>query len=391
MRSLLKHASARDGLSDGPDVKTKTHVMEVMKQMYPMKWRIPDDFMERTHFERAVNRLHWQSSPGYPYLLNGTTNGDFFGYGTDRFETMKDYVWDLVSMRIRGGEPDHIRLFIKPEPLKLKKIEEERYRLISSVSVVDQILDHMLFDECNDAFLENHQNIPNKAGWSPYVGGWRMMPRPRKTAVDKKTWDWSVRVWLLEMDLQFRMEMCENMNERWKQLASMRYQQLFLNPTFITSGGLVLRQLQAGVMKSGCVNTISSNSSMQVMLHILVCLVLKIPIDWIMSLGDDTLQENVERMREYVDELEKYCHVKHYVNANEFAGFRFGKTIEPLYNGKHAFQLSHLDEKYLNEVSRSYVLMYHRSVDAEFIRKLFTDLGAEVPSREFCDLVYDGC
>lgn len=347
--------------------------------------------MTREHYNRVVDSLDWRSSPGYPYLKYGTTNGLFFKVDDpEKFEQQRNYVWDLVCDRVRGGANDPIRLFVKPEPLKEKKLNSSTYRLISSVSIVDQIIDQMLFGPCNQAFIDDCLRIPNKAGWSHLKGGYRYMPRQTWTAIDKSKWDWSVKIWLVEMELEVRKRLCSNMNDEWDRLARMRYSQLFEKPVFVTSGGTLLRQASPGVMKSGCVNTISSNSIMQVILHVVACIELGLSLTPIMSMGDDTLQEPVDGISEYVDVLNRYSHVKHYVASNEFAGMRFSRTIEPLYKGKHAFNLLHLDPELVQEVAMSYTILYHRSANRNWIRKFFQEMGASVPSLEFCDWVYEG-
>lgn len=381
-------------MGDGPDYVTRTRILHVTKRFYrECRWRIPDDFLTRAHYERALEQLEWQSSPGYPYMNHGTTNAQYFCWGTENYPLKVDEVWDIVQRRLKGEASDPIRLFIKPEPLKKKKLENKTYRLISSVSVVDQILDIMIFGDCNEALIANWYKIPNKAGWSPVGGGYRIMPRQQWMAIDKSKWDWSVKPWLLEMDLELRAAMCVNVSAKWLELASMRYVQLFGNPLFVTSGGVLLRQRKPGVMKSGCINTISSNSIMQTILHVTACLKLDIPVGAIYTMGDDTLQQPVKNLQPYLDELSKYCVVKHAVLRNEFAGFRYtGCHVEPLYKGKHAYKLLHMtsDKELQQQLCESYCLNYHRSVDRDAIRSIFQSLGNEPPALEFLDSIWDG-
>lgn len=369
--------------------------MEQVHSMFrDIRWTIPEDFLTRPHFERVVKRLDWTSSPGYPYLLQATSNGDFFkvsAVGEPREDRM-DIIWNIVQSKLRGDDADPIRLFVKPEPHTQRKLEEERYRLISSVSVIDQIVDHMLFDEMNDMMIQNWFRIPNKAGWSVFGGGWRHLPYEDWMAMDASSWDWTVRPWLLEMCLSLRVLCCQNMQERWFRLAERRYIQLFTNPVFVTSGGLMLRQLTPGVMKSGCVNTISDNSMMQVILHVRVSMELGIPVYPLFVMGDDRLQQIPQRTQEYIDLTNQYCIVKSCTVRNEFAGFRFfrGGRVEPVHCGKHAFSLRHVVPTVLPQLANSYMLNYHRSQHAGFFQGLFSRLGMTLYSDAFRDLVYDG-
>lgn len=73
----------------------------------------------------------------------------------------------------------------------------------------------------------------------------------------------------------------------------------------------------------------------------------------------------------------------------EFAGFRFCKTpnVEPLYKGKHAFNLLHFDESNVDFIE-SYQLMYHRSKD-RLIKKALVQ-AAGVPNVPRLDQIWDG-
>lgn len=333
------------------------------------------------------------SSPGYPYLLRAPTNGNFLGYSDGKCDPEKvDYVWYLVQRRLTGeDEPDEIRLFVKPEPHKIKKLEQGRYRLISSVSLIDQIVDHMLFGDCNEALLSNWETIPSKPGWSHMGGGWRMIPVSQWIASDKSAWDWTVQAWLVELCLELRVRLCGNMTDSWYRCAERRYKQLYGHPVFITSNGLKLQQKTPGIMKSGCVNTIADNSMMQYMLHARVSLELGIPLEPLYSMGDDVLQAPMEREKEYFDLIGQFCKLKEVAHRNEFAGFRFiGGRIEPCHKGKHSFNLLHMNPEFVENIGTSYQLLYHRSVYRQWITDLFQQLGAGKEQPEWLSTVVDG-
>nr|UGO57121.1 MAG: hypothetical protein 2 [Riboviria sp.] len=358
-----------------------------------VRWTIPEDFMQRSHFERAVMTLDWTSSPGYPYMLRATNNRQFFrvdDQGRPHPEKL-DLVWAMVQAKIRERSSDPIRLFVKPEAHTAKKLQSERYRLISSVSVVDQIIDHMLFDDLNNKMIQEWIHIPNKPGWSPFTGGWRFMPTETWMATDASAWDWTVQPWLLELVLEFRSRLCDNLSQQWLELARWRYGELFKNPLFVTSGGQLLRQLNPGVMKSGCVNTISDNSLMQVILHARVCAELGLDFTYLFTMGDDRLQQPVQRLPEYLDLTSQFCILKSVEQVNEFSGFRFkGRRVEPVHKGKHAFNILHMDPKVQQEFGNSYVLNYHRSEFRDFMEDLFHRMEVDVFPREVRDLIFDG-
>lgn len=395
MRSLAYHSVLRrDTRTDGPSGNAKTAILNgVLNEFMDARWEIPADFMTYEHYERVLSKIDWTSSPGYPYMRRCPTNKEFFRAVDGQPSLLrKNQVWEIVQRRLRERDADPIRLFIKPEPHKLQKLEDGRYRLISSVSVIDQIIDHMIFGEMNEKLVQNWNYVPPKIGWSQYNGGWRSIPTERQMALDKKCWDWTVQIWVMEFILEVRMRLCLNLTDEWKDLATWRYKSLFVDPVFITSGGLMLRQRNPGVMKSGCVLTIGDNSIGQVLMHHRVCFENDIPPGTIMCMGDDTLQSVPENTRAYLDTMASFCKVKDPIYQSEFAGMRFypGGRVEPLYKGKHAFTLLHVDPKVLPSLADSYALLYHRSSYRDMFEDLLLKMGQKVVDRESRDVIFDG-
>lgn len=355
-----------------------------------VRWEIPKDFLTFEHFCRVVAEMDMTSSPGYPYQLAYSTNGDYLGYrgdGTFNEAILKE-VYKTLLDRIRARDSDPIKLFIKPEPHKTSKVEKKAWRLISSVSVLDQIIDHMLFDPMNDLMCEEYVNIVPQIGWAPYYLGWANMPLTG-IAMDKSGWDWTVRPWLLEEVLNLRKNLCVNITEQWISLAEWRYSELFRNPIFVTSSGHFLRQRKPGVMKSGCVNTIADNSIMQDILNKVVECETGLTSTWMKTMGDDTLQSDPGDLPTYVSALKKYCIVKDVKNRVEFAGFNFQYDyIEPLYFNKHCWNLLHVKPTVAQDMAISYALLYHRSRRKRTVTSILQQLGS-VPTDEWLDMIWD--
>lgn len=361
----------------------------------PCRWRIPEDFLQYSHYLRTLKEIQWTSSPGYPYLLNYTTNRLFFGCDEELNPSPQrlQAIWELVARRLKDRTYDPIRLFIKPEPHKIKKIEKKAYRLISSVSVVDQIIDSMLFLPMNEKMIATYLKQPAKVGWSPYVGGWKVMPFNTGVALDKSAWDWTVQAWMAQMVLDLRTSLCDTHGGNfgaWLDLAKFRYRCLFQKSQFVSSQGMIFNQKWDGVLKSGCVNTITDNSLMQVLLHYRVCEDIGEEPAVIYSMGDDTLQEEQQDMDKYLEKLNEFCIVKETIKRVEFAGHRFrGCSAEPLYRGKHAYMFLHMNPDLMDELAISYSLLYHRSRAGLFVKNMFRDMGHPPPSDRFLDLVFD--
>lgn len=365
-----------------------------MERWKPMMSELPDDFLQFSHFERVVRELEWTSSPGYPYMHQFASNGAMFAVqegvpSRDRIQM----VWEIVQRRLVERTSDPIRLFVKQEPHKLKKINNKAYRLISSVSVVDQLIDAMLFDTMNQSMVDNLCRIPSKVGWGPHVGGWKMVPACGFVSLDKSSWDWTVQGWIITLLVRFRIMLCKNPTLKWMELVQWRYRELYGNPVFVTSGGVLLKQRSPGVMKSGCYNTITDNTIMQDILHLRASLEADVPVTSLWAMGDDTLQRSLppEMMAKYLAVLSKYCVIKEVIQGVEFAGHRFeGGYVEPLYTGKHAFNLLHVKEEVFQETAVSYALLYHRSRLQARIKVMLRAMGAELPSDLVLDMIYDG-
>lgn len=366
------------------------------------KWSLPEDFLQRTHFDRVVEGLDKQSSPGYPYLLAAPTNAIMLGWDGSNYNLEKvDRLWEMVQARLQVlkqgiTDSDPIRLFIKQEVHKQKKLDEEMYRLISSVSLVDQVIDHLLDDHMNEAMIDNWDLIPAKGGWSPFSNGWMMFSNRTNLSLDKRGWDWSAQLYLVGIVFDVRVRLCQTGGEPfelWKQLTAVRYRCLYIEPTFVTTGGILLKQKYPGVVKSGSVKTFSDNSLMQEALHYLSCIRAGIEPGFIYTCGDDTNQEDMpdEELKRYLSELSQLCHVKSWVRANEFGGMRFkGRVVDPLYHGKHAYNLLHMKPGVELEMLNSYVLLYHRSPYRDYMRRMAEAMGYDVLTREECDDIYDG-
>lgn len=376
-----------DNSRDDIDYATKVRVVtQVTDMLSPARWSIPDDFMTRSHFDRVVNELDWNSSPGVPYCYTATTNRILFKV-VDGIpdSSVCDVFWRALQQRLADRSSDPIRLFIKPEPINARKLNAGRFRIISSVSVLDQIIDSMIFGDLNQRIVDTHNFHPIKVGWSPYKGGWRMMPQSG-VSIDKSKWDFTVRAWMVALELDIRKALCDNLTPQWVDLATWRFQQLYADAILQTSGGYLYKQKFVGYQKSGCVNTIISNSIMQLILHCRVSNEIGEIPQWIAVLGDDTVQRRTLLLEQYLERLSQYCIIKDVRDGVEFAGHRFmGFRVEPLYRGKHAFNMLHVSPSYYEDLARSYALLYHRSSQRKFIRE-----GLEiVPSILELDVIYD--
>nr|WHE44923.1 putative RNA-dependent RNA polymerase P1-P2 fusion [Pea enation mosaic virus 1] len=273
-----------------------------------------DESHMRFEFWECVRKLKGQAGSGVPYAaFSGRKTNDKWVFDhestEDLWETVRDRLFRLLNQdfinpvqAVKDGLVDPIRLFVKLEPHKMEKIRNKRYRLIASVSIVDQLVARMLFRDQNEEELLQHMAIPSKPGlgfsqdhqvlaftesvaalagtsaqdlvddWSRYL-----------TPTDCSGFDWSVPMWLLEDDLAVRNELTlglphglRKMRETWLKCLG--------QSVFCLSNGLLLAQTSPGIQKSGSFNTSSTNSRMRYMLALYA------GASWAVTMGDDALE-----------------------------------------------------------------------------------------------------
>lgn len=337
-----------------------------------------------------MDELDNDSTPGYCQLKDfGTTNGEILGwdglnYDVERVDLVRTIVRSRFDRLLAGKlEADDLKVFVKQEAHKLKKLQEGRVRLISAVSLIDTFIDRILFGWLGRRVLDTAGRTPCLVGWSPVRGGWVQLNDRFKNApvvcIDKEAWDWTVPGYLVDMWEDVLQELAVGAAPWWRELVNRRFTMLFEKPVFQFEDGTRVRQTVRGVMKSGCYLTIILNSLSQSLLHYLTNERLGKPMakHQPYTIGDDTVQDSFPELREYVETMEKLgpklkgAKVQHFV---EFAGFAFdGKVCWPAYWQKHLFNLAH--SKQLGDVLRSYQYLYvHEPVMYKFV----VDVAREV-------------
>lgn len=250
------------------------------------------------------NEIKMDSSPGLPLMKYGKTNKEIFEKHLDLVITMvnhrlhallgiEDFKIAEFENYLRMGAVDPIRVFIKNEPHKRKKIEEKRLRLISSISLIDQIIDRMLFGLQNDVEIDRWRDLPSKggAGLSTDEQAAELAANvvsrlgfPFETN-DVKAWDWRYKMWMYQISLARRFVCwgynCEIALMMAKsrtnlhlfpiavRLAILRMNFLAFN-VFVTSDGLIIAPGCQGIQKSGSLGTLSDNCFARACLNFIV-------------------------------------------------------------------------------------------------------------------------
>lgn len=220
---------------------------------------------------------------------------------------------------VQNGFVDPIRVFVKNEPHPLSKLEEGRVRLIHSVSLVDQLVERVLFSKQNQLELACFTLIPSKSG----MGISNQLQRQTVVAMRPKSsgspfssdvsgWDFSVSGDELDFDAQLRVELGSMEGTPGREAVLNRVRCLAL-AVFQFSDGSMIAQTVGRWQKSGSYNTSSSNS------RIRVACALEAGAEAAMAMGDDCVDSGcdpavIRQLGHHVKLYEKTC-----MSAGDFA------------------------------------------------------------------------
>lgn len=342
------------------------------------RWDCPEDFMSYDNFKRVVMQLDFQSSPGIPYCREAPTNGGWLkwdGFHVSEFRLAE--LWFHVQQVFDGEWDMQLRVFIKQEPHKIAKAELNRWRLIVAAPLAVQVAWHMVFDYQNDIEIRKVMSIPSQQGFVLIGGGWKQLVSQWRqlgldAGQDMSGWDWTFSWWALKLELEFRFRQCDRGPRMlWYEKAKMLYEGMFCNVRWVLSDGTIWRQVKPGLMKSGCVNTISANSHGQIIYHLAASVLDGFnPFPLPRCVGDDQLKKRTQRIS---DETARRLGiiVKPLEEGLMFVGHDFaGQAPVPVYWKKHLVCILKQQEDYLEETFDSYLRLYVHSDMYDFWRNL---------------------
>lgn len=383
------------------DDMEKAKILQICEASYaPARYSLPLDWLERSHFDRVLHGLEMTSSPGYPYCLESPTIGEWLGWdGIEYDPNQVDRLWYDCQTFIAGENPSLYRVFIKDEPHKRSKARVGRWRLIVCPPLCEQVVWKMVFGPGNDREIDTVGLTPSMQGMSLPGGEWKQhaalfRAKTLSVPMDKSAWDWTAHWEFISLDLELRYRLMQAEHQcrlRWRSLADTLYERAFIHPTLVLSNGTIWKQRYPGVMKSGCVNTISSNSHMQVFVHILACMRNGVsPFPLPVAVGDDTLSSWSNYLAP-----EKYqftgAQVKDVAEEMEFVGHRWlSEGPVPSYVSKHVFRYATVDERFVDQFLDSMVRLYaHYPAMSRAWRVEALHRGVDLPSEEYVRFWYD--
>jgi hypothetical protein len=200
---------------------------------------------------------------------------------------------------IQQGFCDPVRLFVKQEPHSQEKVAAKRFRLIMSVSLIDQIVERILCSPQNEAEISNWTTCASKPGigfsedWQKNIIYSRIQRGEKFADTDVIGWDWKVQGWLMEMDAEARSNLIELDDQ--EECLRYRYHNAMRNMThcfnqciYALSDGRLIEKEAFALQASGRYNTSSTNSRMRVILAKLV------GAAWAEAMGDDDVEAFVK-------------------------------------------------------------------------------------------------
>uniref|UniRef100_A0AAT9JA18 RNA-directed RNA polymerase n=1 Tax=Zootermopsis nevadensis sobeli-like virus 4 TaxID=3133525 RepID=A0AAT9JA18_9VIRU len=242
----------------------------------------------------------------------------------------------------------------------------KRYRLISVLSLEEQMVDRILFGPFSKVELSKCLTIPGKSGWAPLPVGFKLFESCFTSsclATDCAAFDWTFPEWVSKLLCELYIDTLINPSAEYCRALRTRWAQVLDRAIFRLPDGTRLLQTQPGMMKSGWYRTIGVNSAAQVLIHDLAALRAGIqspPQKW--TMGDDVLISWPTDLPDaaFNKALETTgILVKQSERDAMFAGFRFSPgRVTPLYPAKHLFMLRYVVSAQAAVVADSFMLMY---------------------------------
>lgn len=287
----------------------KTHTMYGTVRV-PVHYTKPFNLEECRGIVRLLlSHVKSDSTPGIPYASCFATNKQLLQMCADEIvDITVNRISKLVGLpsppssawfdpvdSITLGYVDPVRTFIKKEPHKSSKIAQKRFRIISCISLVDQLVERYTSWFINYDEIGNYQSIPSQPGMgfcdepSSLLYQQIIEESSRKTmaAVDVSGWDWSCPGWLLEQAGELKIMRTPNAASWYHNLLRNRCR-LASRSVFCLSNGVLYSQIVSGIMKSGRYETSSDNSRMRALTTVAV------GSDFCKTMGDDSLERYVQ-------------------------------------------------------------------------------------------------
>jgi hypothetical protein len=217
---------------------------------------------------------------------------------------------------VAQGLCDAVYTFIKDEPHKEEKVRDNRFRLISCMSLVDTTIQRLLFRRQNNLEISLNKGLTFKPGMGLHDDGLKALfawfkrveenftrDGHRVCSTDISGWDWSVPGWLMCFERDYRIALGDA-TSGWAHLVRVN-SVCTRRKVFQLENGDTFAQSEDGIQASGCYCTSSGNSHMRCGLSICVQLELGFNGQSEMEgaqMGDDALERFLHGLEEMYKE-----------------------------------------------------------------------------------------
>lgn len=256
--------------------------------------------------------LKGDSTPGVPWCDLGSSNSQIlqseahraclFASVCHRFSDileLGDLIFSLGPEElVRRNVCSPIRLFIKDEPHRAAKVNVGKLRLISGVSVDDQILDRLVFGLQNNLEIDNWYRIPSKPGLGLDDTGLKILSKgfgdmlvggPLQST-DVSGWDWSVQEWEMDVDRIVRQRLAGADDGTMLGFLMKVRSYCAARKVFVLPDGSLYSQSSPGIQPSGWYCTSSTNSRMRVAARLAVLGADHPDAMRVVAMGDDAVE-----------------------------------------------------------------------------------------------------
>jgi len=281
------------------------------------------------------------------------------------FSVLRKYTGPQLVML---GFCDPCRLFVKQEPHSKEKVANKRFRLIMSMSLIDQCVERVFCQWQNNAEIGRWTSCSSKPGigfsdqWqreAVYKDILRAANGKPFADSDVSAWDWHVTAWLQFMDAEARARLTNVPESHFGKLRNvlLNITQCNLMCVYALSDGRMIEKLKPALQNSGRYNTSSSNSRERVMLAYLV------GAAWARAMGDDDVEEWSQYAPTYYSALG--YPIKAYNKHNPGEEFEFCSHMFSYKDGAKAYNLNW---------AKSLYRLLHNKPDSTFLEQFKNEM-----------------
>lgn len=327
-KSLLKHMELFHKnvgkISSYPIEAELTHAAFLSSSMMANnKFVIKENYKDKETILKLIhsNRVDGSRSAGQPYQSEG-------------MPTIADVIKNIgpegLSEKVLSewNNEFFVKIFLKSEPHKKKKIDSGMLRIIKCFPVHKMIKHQLILRPAMDALVSEWRKSPIKYAFSPNKPGHCehlasvFKGHEKIVDMDKSNWDYSMFAYFfvalekIFLNLAVRDSSCpEARFNEWKVDLHSVFEEILKDVRNYCSNGNVFLAKDVGTMLSGFFGTIGFNSIAQLVLHILIMKRLELPDEDILDMsknpiiagGDDTKQafEDMTLVPKYLLEASK--------------------------------------------------------------------------------------